>query len=153
MRYSFYMVCLACLWMTLGLTGCNYEDGPVISLRSKRARMAVARPMTYYENNGIDSTAALNQRFADSIGDFAGKFYFSYEPSNEVQGIYDSEDIRNGKGLGYWLIYGYDDFESISICGLGGQTWPCPYWWTVTRLTHSKLWLERPAGRKLRFEK
>jgi hypothetical protein len=137
----------------MALGGCNYEDGPVISLRSKSARMAVARSLAYYENDGIDSTAALNQRFADSIGDFTGRFSFNYEPSVEVQGIYDSEDVLQGKGLGYWLIYGYDDFESVSICGLGGQTWPCPYWWTVTRLTNRELWLERPSGRLLRFKK
>jgi hypothetical protein len=98
--------------------------------------MAFFRPLTYYENNGIDSTAALSQR---------------YEPGAEIQGIYSTDDFRTSTRIGSWEIDGYDDFERIGVYRIPGQTWP-PYWWTITRLTNRKLWLEGPGGRLLRFE-
>jgi hypothetical protein len=149
MRYGCLMLGFACL-MALG--GCNYEDGPVLSLRSKGARMTFFRPMTYYENNGIDSTDALNQRFEDSIPSFEGRFRFAYSIGEEAQGIDSREDYRTATQIGYWIIDGYDDFERISIYALSGQTWPWPMQWTITRLTNRKLWLEGPGGRLLRFE-
>jgi hypothetical protein len=151
MRNRWIRLCLACLGMILGLTACNYEDGPVLSLRSKARRMDFFRPLTYYENNGIDSTAALNQRFEDSIPSFEGRFYFDWEPDVEIQAIYNGEDVLDATDIGSWEIDGYDDFERIGVYRIPGQTWP-PYWWTITRLTHRKLWLEGPGGRLLRFE-
>jgi hypothetical protein len=148
MRYRLLILGFACL-MALG--GCNYEDGPVLSLRSKGARMTFFRPMTYYENNGIDSTAALNQRFEDSIPSFEGRFRFYFQPEVEIQGIRSSDEYSTSTRIGSWEIDGYDDFERIGVYRIPGQTWP-PYWWTITRLTHRKLWLEGPGGRLLRFE-
>jgi hypothetical protein len=148
MRIGCLMLGFACL---MALVGCNYEDGPVLSLRSKGRRMDFYRPMTYYENNGIDSTAVLNQRFEDSIPNFEGQFYFDWEPDAEIQAIYTSLNSPLAS-VGYWIIDGYDDFESISIYALNGQTWPWPMQWTITRLTNRKLWLEGPGGRLLRFE-
>jgi hypothetical protein len=148
MRIGCLMLGFACL---IALGGCNYEDGPVLSLRSKGRRMDFYRPMTYYENNGIDSTAVLNQRFEDSIPNFEGRFYFDWEPEFEIQGIYSSENYRTSTRIGSWEIDGFDDFERIGVYRIPGQTWP-PYWWTITRLTHRKLWLEGPGGRMLRFE-
>jgi hypothetical protein len=151
MRNCYLRLCFAASAMILGLTACNYEDGPVISLRSRGGRMAFFRPLTYYENNGIDSTAALSQRFVDSIPGFIGAFRFEYEPGAEIQGIYSTDDFRTSTRIGSWEIDGYDDFERIGVYRIPGQTWP-PYWWTITRLTHRKLWLEGPGGRLLRFE-
>jgi hypothetical protein len=113
--------------------------------------MTFFRPMSYYENNGIDSTAALNQRFEDSIPGFEGRFFFDWEPERETQVIYLSEDFSASTRIGAWEIDGYDDFERIGIYPLPGGTFPV-YWWTITRLTHRKLWLEGPGGRLLRFE-
>jgi hypothetical protein len=150
MRNRWIRLCLACLGMILGLTACNYEDGPVLSLRGKGDRMTFFRPLTYYENNGIDSTSALNQRFRDSIPGFTDRFYFLYEVYAEIQGIFFEERSNQASTVGSWEIDGYDDFERISVF-IRNATWP-PYWWTITRLTHRKLWLEGPGGRLLRFE-
>ena len=149
MRYGCLMLGFACL-MALG--GCNYEDGPVLSLRSKGARMRFARPMTYYENNGIDSTDALNQRFEDSIPEFEGLFVFKWEPNDEIHNITSSENRFVSEIIGYYTIVGFDDFERIKVKGLAGKTWSGDLQWTITRLTNRKLWLEGPGGRLLRFE-
>jgi hypothetical protein len=150
MRNRWIRLCLAGLGMILGLTACNYEDGPILSLRGKGARMRFMRPLTYYENNGIDSTDALNRRFEDSIPEFLGMFRFEWEPNQEIQLIHSAEEWGSSV-IGSWEIDGYDDFERIGVYRIPGQTWP-PYWWTITRLTHRKLWLEGPGGRLLRFE-
>jgi hypothetical protein len=134
----------------MALGGCNYEDGPVISLRSKGARMDFFRPLTYYESNGIDSTAAIIQLIEDSIPEFTGYAWFDYEPSQEIQGIYSTDDFTTASTIGSWFIEGFDDFERIAVY-ISGSTWP-DRWWTITRLTHRKLWLEGPGGRLLRFE-
>jgi hypothetical protein len=148
MRNCYLRLCFAASAMILGLTGCNYEDGPVISLRSKGARMTFFRPMTYYENNGIDSTAALNQRFEDSIPSFQGSFYFIHQPGDDFFAILSGE-ARGSEAVGSWF-YDTDAFEQIAVY-IRGTTWP-DRWWTITRLTHRKLWLEGPGGRLLRFE-
>jgi hypothetical protein len=152
MRNCYLRLCFAGLGMILGLTGCNYKDGPVLSLRSRGDRMDFTRPMTYYENNGIDSTAALNQRFEDSISNFEGQFVFRWEPDQEINFIVSSENRFATETIGFWFIDGFDDFERIFIYGIPGQTWPALNAWTITRLTHRKLWLEGPGGRLLRFE-
>jgi hypothetical protein len=111
--------------LVLGLNACNYEDGPVLSLRSKGTRMRFTRPLTYYENNSIDSTAALNQRFEDSIPGFQGEFRFDYEPSDELQGIFYGERSIFAESVGSWEIDGYDDFERypcLSATRLGRHT-------------------------------
>ncbi len=133
----------------MAFSACEYEDGPVLSLRSKGARMTFYRPLTYYENNGIDSTDALNQRFEDSIPSFQGKFQFVHEPGEDYFFV-KPNDSRDVEAVGMWF-YDTDAFEQISVY-IKGQTWP-DRWWTITRLTHRKLWLEGPGGRLLRFEK
>jgi hypothetical protein len=152
MRNCYLRLCFAASAMILGLTGCNYEDGPVISLRSRGDRMDFYRPMTYFENNGFDSTEALNAIFFDSIPGFIGRFYFDWKPNEELLVIHSSEDDLTSTSIGFWFIDGYNDFERIFIYGISGQTWPALNAWTITRLTHRKLWLEGPGGRLLRFE-
>ncbi len=150
MQIHHLRLCLAALWMIIGLSACNYEDGPVLSLRSKGDRMSFYRPLTYYENSGIDSTAAVVQLIKDSIPEYTGFVRFDYEPSEEVQGIYSTDNFKTSIAIGSWIIDGFDEFERISVY-IKGSTWP-DRWWTITRLTHRKLWLEGPGGRLLRFE-
>jgi hypothetical protein len=150
MRNCYLRLCFVASVMMLGLTACNYEDGPVLSLRSRGNRMDFYRPMTYYESNGIDSTDALNAFFADTIPIFTGRFSFDWEPNEEIMVIRSSDDYSTSVSVGSWFIDGYDEFERIAVY-ISGATWP-DRWWTITSLTHRKLWLEGPGGRLLRFE-
>lgn len=139
-------LCLAAWAMVLGLTACNYEDGPVLSLRSKLHRVVGEKRVVYYEHNGIDSTEALNQRFQDSLPGFRGSFYFSIDTYFDVY-ILDWSDTSSE--FGAWLAGG--EFETILLLwkGSGFGDWD----WTITRLTNRSLWLEGPDGRILHFKK
>lgn len=133
----------------MALGGCNYEDGPVLSLRGKVRRMSGLRSIVLYEHNGIDSTEALNQIFMDSLGGkgFKGEFYFT---STMQWDAYYLIEMKGANEYGSWTPT--DDFERLYLV-----LPPAPFvrlWqWRITRLTNYSLWLEGPDGRILHFKK
>lgn len=108
-------------------TACNkYEDGPKLSLRTKKARMVNTWELTEYIDGDTDISANTSGTtiMLTKDGDF------------EVGG-----ETKNGtvqKLVGTWE---FSDDKTKLILSYDGVTIPTK--WTITRLKNDELWLKR----------
>lgn len=104
---------------TLTITGCKkYEDGPLISLRSREARVANTWKIDNYKVNGTDYTSLMggySETFTKSGG-------YSYESS-----------ILNGSGT--WKFRNHD--EEIALTGTVNQD---NYTLVILKLEEKEFW-------------
>lgn len=104
---------------TLTITGCKkYEDGPLISLRSREARVANTWKIDNYKVNGTDYTSLMggySETFTKSGG-------YSYESS-----------ILNGSGT--WKFRNHD--EEIALTGTANQD---NYTLVILKLEEKEFW-------------
>jgi hypothetical protein len=146
MRAIVKNILLASLLFSIAvLSGCHhYDDGPLVSLRSKYNRIQFDRPLTYYTVDGADSLQWFLKLYQDSVPLFAGTFEFQYEPGEEGQWI------TNGKSdpdiLGGW----YEDgkLERVRII-LPYMPFDMGYG-EVLKLSHNAFWLRAIGGGKVR---
>jgi hypothetical protein len=111
----------------------KYPDGPLISLRSKDARLTARWQMEKYLVNGADSTEKLNPGNS--------KYNIAFNHGNKPQVFTDI----NYNGF-------YEFREDKSIIRIYGFLYPLNYEfglilnddceWKILRLTHKQLWLE-----------
>ena len=131
---------LSCLLLlaTILVVGCNaYDDGPLISLRSKANRLrATNKVISFYEVNGVDSLAGLLKGAQDSIPNWGdGVLKFDYQP-NQIENY-----ITNSTGTALLGIFATGDaVEEMSLALLRPFKVCC---WDVIRLTKRDLWLRQ----------
>ena len=120
------------------LTGCKYEDGPLVSIRSAKNRVFGSKKVEAYIVNGIDSTFLF-----DSL--YAGTEYMTNKESGIFFDLHDANynltisDCAPG-------IWGFHDSKAyylyLSFPGCNGREFWRRQEWRVTRLTQKDLWLE-----------
>ena len=129
-KWSFFAFCFLLL-----LAGCKYEDGPLVSLRGKQARVVGAKKVESYIVNGVDSTFLFDSLYAGTEYGAKGMFFDLHDLSYNV--------FLTECGQGHW---GFNDQtrESMYIvlpnCLNGEFTRRNA--WHILRLTHRELWLE-----------
>lgn len=122
---------LPVLFILLLVSSCKkYEDGPILSLRSKKVRLANEWKTESYSENGTDKTNDWNSYYQGAkltIGK-DGRFFITYK----ANGSYDVE--QNGT----W------DFNGDKTIILFNQMVPVTDAWTwkITRLKEHELWVQ-----------
>ncbi|MBA3971550.1 MAG: hypothetical protein H0X46_05295 [Bacteroidetes bacterium] len=111
-----FMVILAA-----SIVGCKkYEDGPVLSLRSKTARVANTWKVESYTINGSDFTSTLTN--------------INYTETYDKDDNY-SYNSSAGSGSGKWVFE--SDKEQIKRSGVAGQSTQTLY---ILRLKEREFW-------------
>jgi len=131
------------LAILLFLAACKYEDGPLISLRSKEKRLTGTWKIENLTIDGIDSTAL----YKDSC-DCNLFFFIDYNKHKGVQFLYPINNqwagywsFENNKG--YLFIHMYSDtfwlppFHSKAIGPIGPST---ESHWEILKLTNNRFW-------------
>ena len=135
------------LLVTILYVGCNgYDDGPLISLRSKDNRIIGNHKIELYEVNGIDSTDAVDMAYSGSRYEKEG-FIWS-DPS-------DDHFIVGGATVGFWYWDENQEYLRMNLPGSpnGGISFPDWLEWKVKRLTYHELWVRTNQGNNTYFIK
>lgn len=127
------MICA--LVIIFNVSSCKYEDGPAISLRSKKNRLSGEWKAVKIDGETPDSDLTIE---FDKEGDFSYSYEYSY---------YGYTIPVKAEGTWEWG----DKKESIEIeLKYDGETEKLE--WDVLRLTNKELWLE-DDGDKIELEK
>lgn len=117
------------------LAGCKYEDGPAISLRSKKARAANTWQIDKAFENGVDRTNEYKNTFVNyqMVMNKDLSYTLSYRPFNisnlEEKGAWDFSDKKNaitfiptGKSSGgEWRILRLKEHEAWVLQTIDGK--------------------------------
>ena len=128
MKNSIRVSLAAMILVALTLSSCGkYDEGPAISLRSKKARIANTWMVEQYLDNGVDQTQAFNSSFANyqMTMDKSG----TYTLSGTILTIPFSDS-------GTWELV--DD--KMSLQTLSNQTGSTPDKATIIKLKEKELW-------------
>lgn len=88
MKHTFKISAITLLLVLIGFTSCKYEEGPAISVRSKKERMANTWKVVKAMDNGEDVTSHYDQYELQMLVDgdasiaaiyTSGNFSFEYE--------------------------------------------------------------------------
>jgi hypothetical protein len=138
------------LLVLLGMVaGCRYEDGPLISLRSKESRIVGGKKIILYEVDGIDSTGYFESAFSNTTYDSTG---FQWLSENENSQVF----CTAGCFTGYWEFQ--QDKKTIFVRlpspTTGGFSFPDGIW-EILKLTKRDFWIKNTFGGKeylIKFE-
>lgn len=120
-------ITLAILLMgsTVAVSSCNkYEEGPSLSLRTKKARLAGEWDMVAYSNGGVE--------VADTDSDYVtfekdGTFKFSMEDGTSMTGKWEFANDKEAITMTY---------DNSTITGTS----------TILKLTNDELWIKDTEG-------
>jgi len=115
-------------------TGCKkYEDGPSISLLTKKARVAGTWGVEKYMVNGVDQTAAWRQVYSSEnlIFDKAGTYSATY---NTILGPFTD--------AGTWAFI--NDKANLQLISSSANS--VADVWEIIRLTNSELWVRETGS-------
>lgn len=135
MKSVFYILFI----LLIGYSCKKYPDGPMLSLRTKKARITARWQMEKYLIDGADSTAKLNPHNS--------KYNICIEKPNQVLTdanincfweLKDKERVIRFYHLPSW----FGNFEFGLLLSADCE-------WKIMRLTHKQLWLQTTyQGRK-----
>jgi len=109
---------------------CNkYPDGPGLSLRSKKARLANSWVVTYYEENGQDKTNDFRNAFVNynMVIHKEGNYSVFYRPFN----------LADHNEAGTWDFT--DDKTSVTFMNSANNETST---WKILKLMESELWAQ-----------
>ena len=115
-------------------SGCGkYEDGPSISLLTKKARVAGTWGVEKYMVNGVDQTAAWRQVYSSEnlIFDKAGTYSATY---NTILGPFTD--------TGTWAFI--NDKANLQLISSSANS--VADVWEIIRLTNSELWVRETGS-------
>ena len=131
MRHTLFYLLLAAVL----LTGCKYEDGPLVSIRSPKGRMVGSKQITSYVVNGVDSTFLFDSLYVGTEYLDKGMFFDLHDLNDN---LWISECAP-----GMWGFHDSDNYILYLVlpsCN-GRQFWRYQEW-RVLKLTSKNLWLE-----------
>ena len=120
--------------MIFNFTSCKYEDGPNISLRSKKARLTGEWEVKFIDGAGMTGNDMVTLEF-DKDGDLEFNQTYSY---------YGSSYTYSQKGEWEWE----DGKQSLEIILDGNKQE-----WEITRLTNKEFEFEDEGNNKYELEK
>jgi hypothetical protein len=110
-----------------GATSCNkYEDGPSLSLRTKKARLVNTWELTEAVDGSTDIT------------DFSKGITLTIEKDDSFSYGGETPQGAKAEGKGTWE---FSDDKTVLILTIDGQVIPDK--WTITRLKNDELWLKK----------
>lgn len=115
-------------------SGCGkYEDGPSISLLTKKARLAGTWGVEKYMVNGVDQTAAWRQVYSSEnlIFDKAGTYSATY---NTILGPFTD--------AGTWAFI--NDKANLQLISSSANS--VADVWEIIRLTNSEIWVRETGS-------
>lgn len=115
-------------------SGCGkYEDGPSISLLTKKARVAGTWGVEKYMVNGVDQTAAWRQVYSSEnlIFDKAGTYSATY---NTILGPFTD--------AGTWAFIN----DKANLQRISSSANSVADVWEIIRLTNSELWVRETGS-------
>jgi len=118
--------------ISLSFTGCYYEDGPVISLRTPESRLVNKWKFQKVTINGLDRTSDYSHGYVEFSKDNSSTFYidtaFQYNASWEFSDDYKTLSL-----------------DCIFIDSLGtDSTWSNDYY--ILKLRDKEMWMESEDG-------
>ena len=122
------------LLLFIFIAGCKkYEDGPLLSLRTAKARVTGKWEFEYFEVNGSDSTAFLK-------GVFTEPPYYAFEP----EGGNGEKEAFGVLCSGHWGFAEHHRYLLVNIhCSYAIGPYGAPeIEWRILRLTNKELWLK-----------
>lgn len=125
------MALVATLLLTLTFSSCTYEDGPSISLRSKKARLTGEWEGKTIAGESVEDGLTLDLEFKDD-GKVDLTLGFLGSTTTETQ----EWEWKDGK-------------EKLEITDADGDKQE----WTITRLTNSELEFTDEDNEEFKFEK
>ena len=128
MKNSIRVSLAAMVLVALTLSSCGkYDEGPAISLRSKKARISNTWMVEKYMENGVDQTQAFNSSIAN------------YQMTMDKDGSYTVSGTVAGfpfSDAGTWELL--DD--KVTLQTLSNQSGSTPDKTTIIRLKEKELW-------------
>ena len=127
------LAAIATAVVVFNFTSCKYEDGPSISLRTKKSRLTGEWEAKWLDGTAIDDGSVILEFEKD--GDFvytASYSYYGYSSSYSYKGEWNWED----------------DKQSVEI-EIDGEKIE----WEITRLTNKELEFEDEDNNKWELEK
>ncbi len=110
-----------------GTASCNkYEDGPSLSLRTKKARLVNTWELT----ESVDGSA--------DISDFSRGITLTIEKDDKFNYGGETPQGIEATGSGTWE---FNSDKTVLILTIDGQVIPDK--WTITRLKNDELWLKK----------
>jgi hypothetical protein len=128
------IVAIATAVVIFNFTSCKYEDGPNISLRSKKARLTGEWEVKFIDGAGMTGNDMVTLEF-DKDGDLEFNQTYSY---------YGSSYTYSQKGEWEWE----DGKQSLEITLDGNKQE-----WEITRLTNKEFEFEDEGNSKYELEK
>ena len=128
------IVAIATAVVIFNFTSCKYEDGPNISLRSKKARLTGEWEVKFIDGAGMTGNDMVTLEF-DKDGDLEFNQTYSY---------YGSSYTYSQKGEWEWE----DGKQSLEIILDGNKQE-----WEITRLTNKEFEFEDEGNNKYELEK
>ncbi|OFY70571.1 MAG: hypothetical protein A2265_11280 [Bacteroidetes bacterium RIFOXYA12_FULL_33_9] len=125
--------------LLLATNSCQkYEDGPLISLRSKDKRLYNNWNVTSLKVDGVESIDEFNEKCLNTPIYFwfdkkEYKAYYGFEVSNHSGRLYAG-------GTAITLVMG--DFDDSLFVGFGPFNRNIAVNWWIKRLTNDELWME-----------
>lgn len=119
---------------SITFTGCKkYEEGPSISLLTKKARVAGTWGVEKYMVNGVDQTAAWRQVYSSEnlIFDKAGTYSATY---NTILGPFTD--------AGTWAFIN----DKANLQQISSSANSVADVWEIIRLTNSELWVRETGS-------
>jgi hypothetical protein len=111
------------------LSGCYYDDGPVISLRTPEARLVNKWKYQKFTQNGMDITSTYAHSWAEFKKDKNASFY---------------DDATDYSYYGTWEFS--DDFKTLYIDYIddSSNVWSVDY--TILKLRNKEIWMTTDMG-------
>ena len=128
------IVAIATAVVVFNFTSCKYEDGPGISLRTKKSRLSGEWEVQSIEGQNLQNSSITIE--FEKNGDFevnSSYSYYGYNYSNSVKGEWEWEDGKRSIELSY--------------DGGGKEEWE------ITRLTNKEFEFEDEDNDKWELEK
>ena len=115
-------------------TGCKkYEDGPLMSLRSKKGRIANTWLAESVLKNGVDSTMYFAAAGSELVMEKDGSVTATIYRTNGVQ-----SDTTNSEGR--WELHEKNEVFALILTDLKTSEVDTN-WWYITRLKEKEFWL------------
>lgn len=132
MKNTFFKITVFFSVLALTASGCKYEDGPFISLRSKKDRVANVWVIEKAFNNGNDETSDYEQYELDLNKDGKAKLTSNYKSggftfSFSTEGVWVFENKKND------IRFDFDDDDADMV-------------YEILRLKENEFWIKEKGG-------
>lgn len=123
----------ASLFFLASTLSCYYDDGPAISFRSTKSRIANTWKFDYVERLGLDVTSEYVDAFLQLSKD--GSLVFQYDADSTATGNWSLSFDR--KVLSFIYNDGASSYEENFV---------------IWRLKEDEMWIQKEGGDNLRYE-